>query len=58
MPKSRVTKAEITRAIEATKSCGLPVSGVEIEADGTIRVLTSVADKAVHPSDSRIPKQW
>lgn len=60
MAKARATEAEIARAIKATRSCGLSVSGVEIEADGTIRVLTganNVATDAGMPKPSR-PKQW
>lgn len=32
-------KAEIARAVEAAKACGLSVGGIEIGPDGTIRVL-------------------
>ncbi|CUH68643.1 hypothetical protein TG4357_03714 [Thalassovita gelatinovora] len=58
MPKCRASKAEITRAVEATQKCGLSVSGVEIEPDGTIRVLTIIVDKPQKQADARIPKQW
>lgn len=58
MPKCRASKAEITRAVEATQKCGLSVSGVEIGPDGTIRVLTNVVDKDNEPSDARTPKPW
>jgi hypothetical protein len=58
MPKANVTKAAIQRAIEATKSCGLSISGVEVEADGTIRVITTLVDKIKIPDDPRRPKQW
>jgi hypothetical protein len=32
-------KAEIARAVEAAKSCGIDVTGIEVSFDGTIKVL-------------------
>jgi hypothetical protein len=32
-------KAEIARAVEAAKACGIDVGGIEISPDGWIRVL-------------------
>jgi len=57
MPRARVTKAEISRAIEAVQACGLPVGGVEIAPDGTIRVIGSV-DKTPEPVQRDQPKGW
>lgn len=36
-------KVEITRAVEAAKACGLDVAGIEISADGSIRVVEARA---------------
>jgi len=57
MPKARVTKAEISRTIEAVKSCGLPVGGVEVAPDGTIRVM-GLMDKTPEPVQPDQPKEW
>jgi len=57
MPIARFTKAEITRAVEATKACGLVVTGVEIAPDGTIRINCPV-EKLKESEQSRGPKQW
>lgn len=32
-------KAEIARAVEAAKACGLDVAGFEVSPDGTIRIM-------------------
>lgn len=59
MTKARATKAEISRAIEATRDCGLAVCGIEVGADGTIRVMTAEAvaspPRIAEPSG---PKKW
>lgn len=39
MTASRYTKAELVRALEGVKAAGLPVSKVEIDPDGTIRLF-------------------
>jgi len=36
-------KAEIARAVEAAKACGLDVSGIEVSPDGTIRIVEARA---------------
>lgn len=36
-------KAEIERAVAAAKACGLDVSGVEVCANGTIRIMEARA---------------
>lgn len=43
MARAYPRKIEITRAVEAAKACGMRVGGVEIGADGTIRVLSESA---------------
>ena len=57
MPRAKVTKAEISRAVEAVKACGLSVESVEIAPDGTIRVLGPM-DKAPEPVQSDQPREW
>jgi hypothetical protein len=32
-------KAEITRAVEAAKACGIAVASIEVSRDGSIKVL-------------------
>ena len=39
MPAARPTEALIERTLRAWQSCGLPVGGIEVKGDGTIRVL-------------------
>lgn len=36
-------KAEIARAVQAAKSCGLDVAGFEVSPDGTIRIMEARA---------------
>lgn len=36
-------KAEITRAVEAAKACGLDVAGIELSRNGAIRLLEARA---------------
>lgn len=36
-------KAEIARAVEAAKACGLDVAGFEVSPDGTIRIMEARA---------------
>lgn len=59
MTKARATKAEIARTIEAARECGLPIRGVEVGADGTIRVITAEA-VATTPriNEPSGPKKW
>jgi|GEM_PF-1594237 len=38
------TKAEIDRVVKSMKAAGLEVGGVEITRDGTIRVLSKLAN--------------
>lgn len=40
-----VRKSEITRGVEALRAGGVPVTGMEIAPDGTVRLLTAVAPK-------------
>ncbi len=41
-PRSYPRKAEITRAVEAAKACGIQVTGFEIGRDGLIRILSGL----------------
>jgi hypothetical protein len=36
-------KAEIVRAVEAAKACGLDVAGVEVSPNGTIKIIEARA---------------
>ncbi|WP_043827957.1 hypothetical protein [Cereibacter sphaeroides] len=57
MPAAKPSKTAITRAISAWKESGLEVGGMEIAADGTIRI-TAPVDKSA-PREQRVgPKQW
>ncbi len=42
-------KAEIARAVEAAKQCGIEVAGIEVSRDGCIKVLG--ASSASSPSE-------
>jgi hypothetical protein len=39
MSRAYPRKAEIARAVQAAKACGLDVEAIEISPEGTIRVL-------------------
>ena len=39
MSRSYPRKAEIARAVEAAKACGIDVAGIEVSRDGSIKVL-------------------
>jgi hypothetical protein len=39
MSSSYPRKAEIARAVEAAKACGIDVAGIEVSRDGCIKVL-------------------
>lgn len=42
MTRATFRKADVTRAIEATKAAGLKVVSVEVRRDGSIRVITDL----------------
>lgn len=44
-------KAEIARAVEAAKSCGLDVAGFEVSPDGTIRIMEARAVPSLPAND-------
>ena len=46
MKRRYARRAEITRAIEAAKACGIEVSGIEVSPDGSIKVLSGAAAAA------------
>jgi hypothetical protein len=39
MTRSYPRKAEIARAVEAAKACGIDVASIEVSRDGSIKVL-------------------
>lgn len=43
-------QADLKRAIRCVQSCELPVEGVEITKDGTIRVLT-IKQEQIEPDE-------
>lgn len=45
-------QSDIQRAIKAAKAMDLPVTGYEITAEGTIRILTAPVIKADAPTDT------
>ena len=38
MSRSYPRKAEITRAVEAAKACGVPIDSIEVSPNGTIKI--------------------
>ncbi len=50
MPAGRFSKVELVRALDAVKTAGLPVSKVEIDPDGTIRIFISQDEDGGGPS--------
>ena len=54
----RATKAEMQRALEAWIAKGLPVGGMEVLPDGTIRVTAPVDREGESPQDRRKPEPW
>lgn len=57
MPAAPATKAAIQRAIDAVKACGLLVSAVRVQSDGTVIVETSAVDTAPETRKNG-PKKW
>lgn len=51
---STFKQTDLQRAIKGVQGCGLPVEGVEITKDGTIRVLTSKAEKLEKRPEPRL----
>ena len=45
--RSYPRKAEIARAVEAAKACGIEVAGIEVSRDGNIKVLGPGAGTSV-----------
>lgn len=43
MTKRAFTQAELRRAVDAARACGLEVGAVEIDRNGTIRILMASA---------------
>lgn len=41
MAATAPSQARITAAIAAAQQCGLPIAGVEIDRDGTLRILAT-----------------
>ncbi len=62
MPAVRFTKADITRAVNAARTAGLSIDGIEIHPDGTIRILCpTIENELTAPAASgqaELPKQW
>ncbi len=54
MPQT-VHKSDIARAIDVLTGKGLPIGGVEIAVDGTVRVLTALDAK---PKNRQSPGSW
>jgi hypothetical protein len=53
MPRAAITKAAITRAVEAVKAAGIAVGMVEVGRDGTIRILPAAPDQSTVPPVQR-----
>lgn len=56
MPAVTFKQSDLTRAVKAARAADLPVAGVEITRDGTIRVLT-IVDGNKNPPQSG-PEPW
>lgn len=54
----RATKAEMARALEAWKGQGLPIGGMEILPDGTIRIIAPMDARKESPHDEGKPEPW
>jgi hypothetical protein len=50
---ARFRESDLTRAVKAVEKVGLKIAGVEVDPDGTIRVLTgsTVANDRRNPLD-------
>ena len=57
MPAAPVTKAQMTRALEAWRDLGLVVGGMTVEKDGTIKITAPVASNA-ESAQPAMPKKW
>ena len=58
MPSAPATKAEIQRVINAWRDLGLPVGGVEVDKNGTVRVLAPLDKAAKNADRSREAIPW
>lgn len=55
MTKRAFTQAELRRAVDAARACGLEVGAVEIDRNGTIRILMASAS---HSSKHHTAHRW
>lgn len=49
--RHRMTEAAIRRALSAWRAAGLPVGGMEVTRDGTVRILASAPPAAQDAPD-------
>lgn len=54
---ARATEAEIKRVLSAYMATGLQVGGVEVTAEGTVRVLAPLAETP-KPVPIQGPRSW
>jgi hypothetical protein len=52
--RSRITKGDVVRAIEAIQATGLPIASIRIEPDGAILVIPGTPA----PVPSSAPNPW
>ena len=50
------TQSDVSRALKGAESAGFEVGEVQIERDGTIRLLPKATDTA--QADERTPEAW
>lgn len=54
-----ITKAQIIRNVQALTEAGLSIAGVDLQPDGTVRILTAAVDRSLEPAkDDRKPEPW
>ena len=54
-----ITKAQIIRNVQALTEAGLTIAGVDLQPDGTVRILTGAVDTRTEPAkDDRKPEPW
>jgi Cys-tRNA synthase (O-phospho-L-seryl-tRNA:Cys-tRNA synthase) len=57
--KAKFRQVDVTRALRAAKAAGMPISRVEIDAQGKIVIVSDVAHITTHVAPGRVAlERW